>query len=303
MVAAIDVMNYAPLVAPGLAGPEYKYEEFQIMIRTTFKRMAEGGTVQTLWGREVPVDGNIDVDPTLLVDEALAKMDAAGIDVAVIACLKMWSYHHHHKLIVDHPEAIVAEALAKNDERFIGGAGYNPFRIDESIRMIDTMVREHGFGYVYFHPITFGIAPNDARCYPLYAKCSELNIPVGMQVGHSAEVLPSDVGRPYLVDRVAIDFPDLKINLSHTGWPWTGEFCSVIWRHPNVYGDISAYFASTLDPELINFFDSSRGRNKIMFGTNGLDFARAKADFEALPISDRTKERVLRENALEFFGR
>jgi predicted TIM-barrel fold metal-dependent hydrolase len=303
MVAAIDVMNYAPLIAPGLAGPEYQYEEFQIMIRTTFKRMAEGGTITTQWGREVPVDGKVEIDPTLMIDEAIKQMDAAGIEISVIACLKMWSYHYHHKLIVDQPEEVVAEALAKNRERFIGGAGYNPFRIDESLRTIETMVREHGFGYVYFHPITFGLAPNDARCYPLYAKCSELGIPVGMQVGHSAEVLPSDVGRPYFVDRVAIDFPDLKINLSHTGWPWTGEFCSVIWRHPNVFGDISAYFASTLDPELISFMDSSRGRNKVLFGTNGLDLKRAKEDFESLPISDRTKERVLRANALEFFGR
>jgi predicted TIM-barrel fold metal-dependent hydrolase len=130
----------------------------------------------------------------------------------------------------------------------------------------------------------------------------ELGIPVGFQVGHSAEVLPSDVGRPMLVDKVAIDFPNLKINMSHTGWPWTGEFCSMVWRHPNVYGDISAYFPSTLDPELIKFMDSSRGRNKILYGTNGFDLVRYKADFEGLPISDKTKQRVLHDNAVEFFG-
>ena len=54
MVGAIDVMNYVPLVAPGLAGPEYQYEEFQIMLRTTFKSMASGGTIATLWGRRGP---------------------------------------------------------------------------------------------------------------------------------------------------------------------------------------------------------------------------------------------------------
>ena len=150
--------------------------------------------------------------------------------------------------------------------------------------------------------MTFGIAPNDRRCYPLYAKCVELGIPVGLQVGHSAEPLPSNVGHPMLVDDVAIDLPDLKINLSHTGWPWTGEFISMLWRHPNVYGDISAYFPSTLDHQLVEFFDSSKGRNKIMYGTNGFDLGRFKTDFESLPISDRTKERVRRANALEFLG-
>lgn len=302
MTAAIDIMNYAPLVAPGLAGPEYQYEEFQLMLRTTFKRMAEGGTIKTLWGREVPLDGKVDIDPTIDVPGALAQLDAAGYDIAVLACLKMWSYRHHHKLIIDQPEEVVAKAIAEAPDRLIGGARDNPFRIDESLRRIETAVRDWGFRYVYFHPMTFGVAPNDRRCYPLYAKCVELGVPVGFQVGHSAEVLPSNVGRPMLTDDVAIDFPDLKINLSHTGWPWTGEFCSMIWRHPNVYGDISAYFPSTLDKELVAFMDSSRGRNKILYGTNGFDLARFKADFESLPISDKTRERVLRSNALEFLG-
>ena len=304
MTDAVDMMNYAPLIAPGISGMEFQYQEFQIMLNTTFKRMAEGGVARTLWGRDVPLDDveNLPYDDTLHVEEAVAQLDEAGYSVAVLACLKMWSYHYHHRLIMDMDEEVVARALAKAPDRFVGAAGYNPFRIAESIARIDTAVREWGFGYVYFHPITFGVAPNDRRCYPLYSKCVELGVPVGFQVGHSAEVLPSDVGRPMLVDRVAIDFPDLKINLSHTGWPWTGEFCSMLWRHPNVYGDISAYFASTLDPELVKFMDSGRGRHKVMFGTNGFDLDRCKQDFESLPVSDRTKQRVLQDNALEFLG-
>lgn len=304
MTDAVDMMNYAPLIAPGISGMEFQYQEFQIMLNTTFKRMAEGGVATTLWGRDVPLDDveNLPYDDTLRVEEAVAQLDSAGYSVAVLACLKMWSYHYHHRLIMDMDEEVVARALVKAPDRFVGAAGYNPFRIAESIARIDTAVREWGFGYVYFHPITFGVAPNDRRCYPLYSKCVELGVPVGFQVGHSAEVLPSEVGRPMLVDQVAIDFPDLKINMSHTGWPWTGEFCSMLWRHPNVYGDISAYFASTLDRELVKFMDSGRGRHKIMFGTNGFDLARCKQDFEGLPVSDKTKQRVLQDNALEFLG-
>jgi uncharacterized protein len=303
MVPAIDAMNYAPLIAPGLTGPEYRYKEYQIMFSTTFKNMVSDGFIQTLWGRRVPLDGEVPEDRTLHVNDAILQMNEAGYEVSVLACLKMWSYYWHHQLIVDQPWEVVSEALAMHPDRFIGGIGYNPFRIDESLRNIETAVHEHGFRYVYFHPITFGLAPNDARCYPIYAKCSELGIPVGLQVGHSAEVLPSEVGNPYTIDRVAIDFPDLKINLSHTGWPWTDEFCSVIWRHPNVYGDISGYFPATLDKNLVEFLNSGRGRTKILFGTNGMDMLRCKSEFENLPISDRTKERVLYYNALEFFGR
>src|SRR4051794_6874506 len=300
-MTTIDMMNYTPLVAPGLAGPEFKYREFQIMVTTTFRSLVRDGQITTMWGNKVPADGNVDLDPTLCLDSAIEQMDAAGIDMATLCCMKMWSHDYHHQLIVDWPEEVAAEAISKAGDRFIGGVGYNPFAIEASVRRVELFVREFGFKYAYFHPMTFGVAPNDRRCYPLYAKCVELGVPVGFQVGHSAEVLPADCGRPMLADEVAREFPTLRINLSHTGWPWTGELCSMLWRHPNVYGDISAYFASTLDPELISFMDV-RGRRKLMFGTNGLEFKRAKDEFLALPLSDKTKERVLGANALEFLG-
>jgi predicted TIM-barrel fold metal-dependent hydrolase len=301
-IQAIDIMNHAPFVAPGLFGPEFQYKELQIMATTTFRSMQLGnGMVQTIWGTQVPMDGNVEVNRTIDADAIIAKMDAAGYDRVVVTATKMWSHYWHHKLIMDYPTDVIAEAAEKTNGRIIGAAGYNPFRITESLAEVEQAVRDYGFPYVWFHPMTFGVSPNDRRCYPLYAKCVELGIPVGLQVGHSAEVLPSEHGRPMLVDDVAIEFPQLKINLSHTGWPWTGEFCSMIWRHPNVYGDISAYFAGSLDAELVKFMDK-QGRRKILFGTNGLDAARCKQELLDLPISDKTKEYVLRQNAIEFLG-
>ena len=302
MTGVIDIMNYAPFVAPGLSGTEYQYDEFQTMVQTTLRPLLKDGVITTQWGRKVRVDDPpTEPDPTLRVEQAIAHMDRTGCEKVVLACVKMWSYRSHHKLIMDLPEEVVAEALKQGGDRFIGAAGYNPFRIDESLRRIETFVRDHGFKYVYFHPITFGIAPNDRRCYPLYAKCVELGIPVGMQVGHSAEPLPSDVGRPMLVDDVAMEFPDLKINLSHTGWPWTGEFISMIWRHPNVYGDISGYYPRALDSELVRAMDRQL-RHKIMIGSNGLDLTRCREELDALGLKDQTKQAILHDNAAEFLG-
>jgi predicted TIM-barrel fold metal-dependent hydrolase len=301
-MTVIDVMNYAPFVAPGLSGPEYQFEEFKTMVRTTLRPLLKDGKVTTQWGRVIDLDDPpSEPDPQLRIEEALAKLDRSGCDAVVLACLKMYSYRSHHRLIMDMPEEVVAEAVARAPGRFIGAAGYNPWRIDQSLRRIETFVREHGFRYVYFHPITFGMAPNDRRCYPLYAKCSELGIPVGLQVGHSAEPLPSDLGRPMLVDQVAIDFPDLKINLSHTGWPWTGEFISMLWRHPNVYGDISAYFPKSLDPELVRAMDRQL-RHKVMLGTNGFPLDRCLAELEELPLREESKARIRGQNAAEFLG-
>jgi predicted TIM-barrel fold metal-dependent hydrolase len=229
-------------------------------------------------------------------------MDEVGFEYIVITDVKMWSYYFHHQVIMEYPHDEIYKMVKESKGRIVGGASYNPFRIDDSIREIDKAVKEYGFKYVYFHPITFGVAPSDAKCYPLYAKCSELGVPVGMQVGHSAEPLPSWVGHPMEVDKVAIDFPNLKINLSHTGYPWVDEWCSMIFRHPNVYGDISAYNPRNLTQETVRFMNSSRGREKVMFGSNSYGLKLTKEQFLALDIKDETKQRVLRDNAIEFLG-
>ena len=47
--------------------------------------------------------------------------------------------------------------------------------------------------------------------------------------------------------------------------------------------------------------DSGRGRDKVPFGTNanGLGLERCVKEFLELPIRDETKQRVLRDNAIE----
>ncbi len=303
-VRAIDIMNHPTEARRDLAYDSLQYEEFQIMMRTTFKsvsRAREGRGDKAAGERKNKTGAAAGV---LMghssVSELIADMDELGYEYVVITATKMWSYHYHHKLILDYSIDDVGLIVAEAQGRVIGAASYNPLRIEESLRDVERGVKEYGFRYVWFHPLSFGLPPNDRRFYPLYAKCNELDIAVGMQVGQSAEVLPSDCGRPMLADDVAIDFPNLRINLSHTGWPWVDEWCSMLWRHPNVYGDISAYFPRSLDERQVRFMDSSRGRDKVLFGTNGLGLQPCLEQFVALPIKEETKQRVLRENAIEF---
>ena len=120
---------------------------------------------------------------------------------------------------------------------------------------------------------------------------------MGYQSGHSAEPLPSETGHPMYADVVAIDFPNLVLIMTHTGWPWVEEWCSMIWRHPNVYGALNAYFPSAFDASQVRFMDSVRGRNKIICGSHGFGMTRFKKEFLELPVKDETKKAVLWENA------
>jgi hypothetical protein len=121
-----------------------------------------------------------------------------------------------------------------------------------------------------------------------------------MQTGQSAEPLPSEQMRPMHADEVAINFPGLTLILTHTGWPWVSEWISMLWRHPNVYGNIGAYMPSTLDPALVRFMDGP-GRGKVLWATNGLGLTRCKKELLELPIRDATKKAVLHDNAIKVF--
>ena len=121
-----------------------------------------------------------------------------------------------------------------------------------------------------------------------------------MQMGHSLELMPSESGRPIHIDKVALDFPELIFIASHAGWPWCEELIAMASKHPNVYMDISAHLPQYLEPSVKQFMDT-RGRDKVLFGTNVFGLKRCKDQLMGLPLKDETKQKVLRDNAARLF--
>jgi len=232
-------------------------------------------------------------------EEYIAEMDKLGYEKIFVAMPRMYSYRRK-ELLVNFTLEEVYESIKDYPDRLIGMAPYNPLQIMDSVRTVERAVKEFGFKGVYAHTLGQGIPPNDKSMYPCYAKCAELGIPFSIQLGHSLEVLPSDPGRPIHLDQVALDFPELTIIGSHTGWPWCEELIALAWKHPNVYLDVSAHLPKYLDPAIVSFMDS-RGQKKCLFGTNGIGLARCKEQFMELSIKDETKKAVLRDNAMRVF--
>lgn len=288
-IKAIDVMNYAWYFDTEERRRYFDCHEWRIGLATTFKGVGTLERAMTAFG--VPS-----------FEAMLQEMDEAGYDHVLINGLKQWSYVNQ-QLISDYPLDRVKEFMDRSRGRVIGAASYNPFKIEESLREIDQAVQEYGFKYVYCHSQGFGLPPSDRRYYPLYVKALEYDLPVGFQTGHSAEIMPSEEGRPMYIDRPALEFPSVKFILSHTGWPWVDEWIAMVWKHPNVYGDISSYPPRGLpDKEkLLDFIDSWRGQDKVLFGTNGLGMKRCKEQFMELPVKEETKRKVLRDNAVKLF--
>ena len=104
------------------------------------------------------------------------------------------------------------------------------------------------------------------------------------------------------LDRIACDFPDLVLIGTHTGYPWVDEMIAVATKWPNVYINFSAWMPKYIDPKLIRFMKGRTGSRKVMWGTNGLDWARYLEEFARLEMPQDRAEAILWGNARRVHG-
>jgi predicted TIM-barrel fold metal-dependent hydrolase len=248
----------------------------------------------------------IRMDPQLwdgiTVSDYLRKMDRAGIERSLLIAVRAGDLRV--KLSFELPY----EVCAKYPDRFSGLAGVDPTRGIQQLKDLDHAVNELGFVGAHFYPHWFGLPPDHARVYPVYARCEELGIPIMMQIGHNLVYskerrLPS-VGRPICLDQVAIDFPTLKLLGIHIGVPWTDEAISMAWKHENIYLAGDAY-APKHWPKAFVHYANTYGSHKVLFGTDWpvIDPERAVDEVKALALRPESHARLMRENALAVFDR
>src|SRR5579885_1240240 len=191
--------------------------------------------------------GKVRVDDRLQqgisVEETLEIMDEAGVELALLPAVKAGDPRLRDSWAI--PYERIARVCERHPDRFRGLAGVDPTLGMAGLRELERGVREYGFVGAHLYPHWFETPPDDRIYYPFYAKCCELDVPIMMQIGHCLDynrdrVLPS-VGRPILLDRIAIDFPELKLIGIHLGWPWTEEMIAMCFKHNNIYMAGDAY--------------------------------------------------------------
>ncbi|MFC1945850.1 amidohydrolase family protein [Chloroflexota bacterium] len=235
------------------------------------------------------------------IDEVIGIMDEADMEKILIPSFQQRSYQRKDMISEASYEG-VAELVATNPDRFAGLYGINPFKKMEGVRELERSVKEFGFKGAHLHTYGFGLAVNDRDYWPFYAKCVELDVPVVMQIGHSAEIMPSTLARPILIDDIAIYFPDLKLVAAHTGWPWVEELTAMAWKHPNVYIGTTAHMPKYWDPALINFM-KTRGQGKVLFGTDFpvLNPKMCIDQVKKMELGEKIEASLLRDVAVKIF--
>ena len=237
----------------------------------------------------------------------LEAMDQAGVDKAVILG-KDYGFEGDKRNDTLADEDTSAFVKAHHD-RFIGFTAVHPDRgVAFNVKRIERAVQDMGMRGLKLNPAS-GFYPNDERLYPVYAKASELGIPVVIHMGIKP---PSEGSRlkfchPIHIDDIAVDFPDLQMVIAHAGYPWVEDLIMAGLYAPNVNVDISTLNQiedvvgyPVILPALEKLYRSF-GSSRILFGSDGIFNMEAiiaavrQADF----LTDSDRELIFYKNALK----
>jgi uncharacterized protein len=161
----------------------------------------------------------------------------------------------------------------------------------------------------------YRIYPNDGIFSPLYDFAERQNIPVMFHTGDTATSNGSlEHSHPRNIDPLANSRPDLKIVLCHFGNPWIPDAAELLYKHPNVYADISGLFSTgtkysekytkflskTLS-EAIYFIGNA---DKVLFGSDYPieNIAEAIELAESLELEKSDVDNILGANAARLFS-
>ncbi|UCG70409.1 MAG: amidohydrolase [Thermoplasmata archaeon] len=194
--------------------------------------------------------------------------------------------------------------FCKGRKMFIPFASIDPKTEKEPGKELRTQVEERGFKGLKLYPTYQQYHPNDEIVYPLYKEAQSLDIPVMVHIGSSIfKGSRLKFGNPLLLDDVAVDFPDLKIIMAHSGrglWYKEAFFLSKI--HNNIYMEVSGLPPKNL---MMYFPDLKEIPNKILFGSDWPGIKSIKENIEmirALPLEDSAKDKILGINAARLLG-
>jgi len=139
------------------------------------------------------------------------------------------------------PTRIVAFAAGEPLDR---EGAFHSQRLEEIARAIS----EGGLKGLLLTPPYGHYYSNDKRVYPFYQKIVEMGVPVYFHHSHmfgSPRYCPLKYARVWLLDDLTIDFPQLRFNVEHMGYPFTEELLAIMSRSPQVYTDIAMFIAPT----------------------------------------------------------
>jgi predicted TIM-barrel fold metal-dependent hydrolase len=140
---------------------------------------------------------------------------------------------------------------------------------------------------------------DDARMYPIYAECVEMELPIFVCAGVPGPRIPMACQHVDRIDVVLHDFPELVFVTRHGCEPWAELAVALMRKWPNLHYSTSAFAPRHYPPEIIEYANGD-GAERILYAgyfPMGLSLERIMGDMACLTLEDRVWPLFLRENA------
>ena len=168
-------------------------------------------------------------------DTAQPNQHFDGIEPAVISIILGFVSEYLNARISNH---LISKYVKAHPRQLIGFAGIDP--TDKKCGGQLRQLHDEGFAGLTLSPACQGFHPCDTRGMQLCEIALELSMPVYFLQGIT---LPRraclEYAQPQFLDEIARRFTDLKIIVSHLGYPWIEQTISLLAKHPNVYADVA----------------------------------------------------------------
>ena len=228
------------------------------------------------------------------MDLFIKEMDEAGITAGAVLIRRSTG--------MDNGDLEKLDALWPG--RFVGVAGIDPHAPD-ALAEIDRYVVNGVARAVLVEPgfCRPALRADDRVIYPVYEKCQDENIPVYISFG--GFVAPDlSYTDPMIIERVALDFPRLKLVIAHGGWPYVGGICHVAFEREGVYLAPDLYTMNV--PGNRDYLDAANYLipEKFLFGTAYpcVDMRQAVAYYMRWGLRPEVMEGVMYGNAARLLG-
>lgn len=225
----------------------------------------------------------------------LEEMDANGVERAML----------HTRLSAPSERALAY--CEKHPERFsLILGGLDLLRPMPTLAALDSFRRSHPVAYAQVGPAFWGdgqYPPSDAVYYPLYTKCAEWRLPLGLATGLPGPPIAGEAQHPIHLDRVCQRFPDLKLVMHHGADPWWDVAIRLMIKYANLRLMTSAWAPRRLPEPLLHFM-RTRGRDRVIFASDSpvLTITRCVTEAQSLDLPEDVRDAWLSGNARDFFG-
>ncbi|MEZ5183202.1 MAG: amidohydrolase family protein [Acidimicrobiales bacterium] len=221
------------------------------------------------------------------VEGLIESMDEAGIQTGVLTA-GLSDPERAHRVGGYAAEDFLAIAEEHPGRFLVSAAVDKASKPAANIRRLRELAQHPAFVLARVTPLVEQHDLNHRLYYPVYAAAEELGIPMSINVGIPGPQVRSRCQDPVLLEDVLIDFPKLTVIGAHMGHPYEALLIQYMLKWPQLHLMTSAYLATYMDPAMVRFMDSSRGRGRLLFASDHPVIPAKKAidAARALPLSE-----------------